>query len=525
MRASWIAIAVVALGVGIVAGYRLAHVDRRPVESAEHNGVPSAPDTHAKTAGSEGSATGTQEAPVKSEDTRSSPQSEGNLPVERTQADKPRSTKSWESVPLSPALATPPPAEAAQQAPTAAAHPLPARGAPGRPAPQVAPLVPGAVPPTPARNETTPAPTDKDAKTGSTEDPDSDRVPPVLQGLRFDPPEIKDGGDSTLTIMATDNLSGVRSIVGTIRSPSDAANLSFSAQDTGGGAFTARIVIPRQAETGDWYLGTLQIVDKASNPVNATYSKASVPPGGSLRVVSADSDSTAPTVHRVSVEKPSVSGGERNQVVIEVDDDRSGVASVTGAFQSASRAAFIPFGATASSETTWTAIVSVPAGAECGEWTLRQLRVVDKANNSAVLMANAPELGHVTFMVAGGGECDAEPPILDGIYASPTVISNSSASDVMLTFNAHDTGSGLSTVTGRVEGPVAVGGQVPRIFFTVRVDPNNPDAPLVTKINIPQFAASGVWRVVYVELTDKARNVRGYNASEPVLANGFVTVE
>jgi len=524
MRASWIAVAVIALGVGLVAGYRLARVDHPSSSSTAQNGAPSAPNSPAHSAESEGSPIGTPAVPVKPEDARTSPRPEPNMPVERSQADKPRATRSWESVPLSPAPAAPPPVDTAPRAPIAAASTPQPRATPARPAPSVAPVVPGAVPPAPLRNEPTHETADKEAKTAPVDDPDSDRVPPVLQGLRFEPPEIKDGGESTLSVMVSDNLSGVRSVVGTIRSPSDGANLSFSAQDNGS-AFVARIVIPRQAETGDWYLGTLQIVDKANNPVNATYSRASVPPGGSLRVVSADSDSTAPSVHRVSVEKPSVSGGEKNQVVIEVDDDRSGVASVTGAFQSPSRAAFIPFGATPSAEATWAAVVAVPAGAECGEWTLRQLRVVDKANNSAVLMANAPELGHVSFMVAGGGDCDAEPPVLDGIYLSPPVISNSAASDVTLTFNAHDTGSGLSTVTGRVEGPVAVGGQFPRIFFTARADPNTPDAPLVAKITISQFAANGIWRVVYVELTDKARNVHGYNTADPALANGFVTVE
>jgi hypothetical protein len=357
------------------------------------------------------------------------------------------------------------------------------------------------------------------------DDAESDRHPPVLVSLRFDPPEIRDGNTATLLVGVTDDLSGVKLVFGTLRSPSEAAIVPFSAQEGGSGLFTAKIAIPRQAETGDWFVGSLQIMDKADNPLNLVYAKGTVPPGGSLRVTSDDSDSVAPAVRRVSVDKGTVGAGEKIQVVVDVDDDRSGVASVTGTFQSPSKAAFVPFVCRESGESTWVGDLPIPANADCGEWTLSQIRAADKANNTAYLAGGATQLGNVGFVVSGGGDCDAEPPIIDALFFSPARVSNAAASEITLSFSIHDDRSGVGSLSGRIEGPVSANGQVPRIFFAWASDPRRPDAPMTARISVPQFAAQGMWSVVLVQVMDKARNTRTYNKGDAALLNANFMVD
>ena len=359
------------------------------------------------------------------------------------------------------------------------------------------------------------------------DDLESDRRSPVLQSLRFDPQEIKDGGKALLYVEATDDLSGIKAVYGSVRSPSGAALVPFSARDaTGGGVFSATIAIPARGETGDWFVANLQLIDKAENALALSFVRATVPEGGALRVVSDDSDSTAPTVHRVSVVKGSVDAGERNQIVVDIDDDRSGVAQVTGAFQSPSKAAFIPFTCAHIGESpTWEGDVAIPENADCGEWTLRQLRVVDKANNSAFLSMDAPQVGHVSFLVSGGGECDAEPPVIDALYFSPTVVSNATAAEILVTVRAHDGQSGVGSLSGWIEGPVSVNGQAPRIYFECVPDPNDGGGAMTKRIIVPQFAAKGTWRVVLAQVADKARNTRAYNRDDPALRDATFTVD
>jgi hypothetical protein len=357
-------------------------------------------------------------------------------------------------------------------------------------------------------------------------DPNSDRQPPVLDEVRFDPPEIKDGGVAVLSITARDDLSGVKRVSGTVRSPSEAASMPFVAQDPAdSGVFVVSIAIPRKAETGDWFVDTLQIVDGAGNPLSLAFTAASVPQGGLLRVVSPDSDATAPTVHRITVEKATVDPGESNRIVVEVDDDRSGVASVTGAFQNPKKAAFIAFTCRPNGETSsWEADVPVPANADCGEWTLRHLSAADGADNTALLGPDDPQVGGARFFVSGGGACDSAPPIIDAMSFSPPAVSNRAAVEITLTARAHDDGSGLASFFGRIEGPVSTSGEVPRIFFAFSPDPNQPNAPMTATITVPQYAARGIWSVAWAQVTDKANNSHAYYRNDPALAGANFTV-
>lgn len=54
-----------------------------------------------------------------------------------------------------------------------------------------------------------------------------------------------------LSIRAVDDLSGIKSVYGSVRSPRGAAMVPFGARDAAGGVFSATIVIPAHGETGD----------------------------------------------------------------------------------------------------------------------------------------------------------------------------------------------------------------------------------------------------------------------------------
>ncbi len=358
-------------------------------------------------------------------------------------------------------------------------------------------------------------------------DPASDRSPPVLQALVFDPPEVADGGVTTLVAQVGDDLSGVKLVWGVLRSPSGAANLQFGPQalaDNGQAAF--KIPIGAEAETGVWYVSTLSLTDKAGNTAVQSFTTATVPPGGTLRVVSAESDSTPPEVTRIWVEKPSVEGGETNRVEIEARDDRSGVASIMGYFRSPGKAAQLWFNcAPKESADPCVGELRVPATADCGEWTLQFVKSTDKAGNVAYLPQNSPLMAGAAFQVSGGTECDSSPPSLDSLALSSSVVSNEAASEILVTATVSDVGSGAISMTGWFEGPVATSGQAPRNYFSCIPDRNDPSAPWTGKIVVPQFAAKGTWRIGLITLQDKARNIRQYTYTDPAVAGSVFLVQ
>ena len=518
MRKSWIVVLVLGLTVGLAAGYRF----RR---QAPKSSPPESAKAQAATPPDDAPPRGETAIPPGPADRGPEPPSEPDVlrPAERgsvgARPSESRGTAGWNGSPHPVAAPSAPAGSPVSPAPSAIAT----QDAPPPTIPNDAPE--GAPSAIPATKPSPPAPDTDEQKSAEGDDSESDRRPPTLQMLRFDPLELKGGGTATLAVGAVDDLSGVKLIYGSVRSPSGSAAVPFSARDAGGGAFVAAIAIPPQAETGDWYVGNLQIVDKADNALALAYVRATVPSGGTIRVVSEDSDATAPTVHRVTVVRGVVDAGETNQVVVDIDDDRSGVALVTGAFQSPSKAAFIPFTCTPNGESTWEGQVQVPPNADCGEWTLRQLRVVDKANNSAFLAMDAPEIGRVGFVVSSGGECDSEPPLLDEMSFAPSVVSNAEASTLIVTVRAHDDASGVASVSGWIDGPVATNGQAPRIYFASTPDPKDPDAPMTARVTVAQYAATGVWRVSVAQVADKARNTRTYNANDPVLREAHFTVD
>jgi hypothetical protein len=348
----------------------------------------------------------------------------------------------------------------------------------------------------------------------------------VLNLLQFNPPEVTDGGTTTLTIQATDDLSGVGSVKGAVSSPNGTAILPFQAQDDGSsdGVFIARIAIPAGAETGLWYVSGLLVLDRAYNSLVTNYTPATVPPAGTIRVSSSMSDSTPPTVRSVWVEKPTLSGGEINTVRVEVQDDLSGVAAVTGMFQSPSKSALVAYACAADADPAfWVGAVSVPVDAECGRWTLKVLRTKDNAGNTAALSESSPQAAAAAFVVAGGS-CDSTPPTLEQLGLSPAIVSNDTANEILVTAELADPGGRAIAVSGWIAGPVSTNGLAPKILFSCNRASNDPNAPWTGRISVPQYAAKGIWRIGLIRLQDKSLSYTEYAPQDAVLANGFFEV-
>ena len=354
----------------------------------------------------------------------------------------------------------------------------------------------------------------------------SDRTPPVLDAIRFDPPQIADGGVTTLLIQAHDDMSGVTRVTGNFSSPNGAALLSFDCYgDEASGLFSARITIPGKGETGVWFVSNLFIVDGAQNPLIGRFTAATVPPGGSLVVSSAESDSAPPEVRDIRLDQGSLRDGEKNLIRIEVVDDRSGVASVDGSFQSPARSAHIAFICARGADLDiWESEVTLPANADCGEWTMQQLRVADNAGNRATLGVETPLVARAGFRVMTR-DCDDTAPTLDSLDLSPAVVSNDTAAEILVTAILHDVGTGVESASGWVSGPAATNGQAPVISFACTSNSRDPEAPWTCKIPVPQFAARGTWAMQRFRVTDKARNARDYLPDDRALVRATFEVQ
>jgi len=353
-------------------------------------------------------------------------------------------------------------------------------------------------------------------------DETSDTTAPVLVAIRFDPPVIHDGEETGITAMATDDLSGVRNISGSITSPTGKALQGFALQASGANdnRYLGRIAVPKDAEEGVWHVNFLSLSDNASNTRNLNFAQGTMPASAQFRVLSGSPDSKPPTVKAVWLDKPAISSNEKVTVFVTAEDDKSGVNLVSGVFQSPSKLARIGFGCRPGESTTWQCEVTPPKCIDCGNWQLEQIQLQDKANNMATIRIDNPIVGAVKLHVTGDS-CDSTPPAMTSLQLDPPAVSNVEASTITLTAFIGDDLCGVASVSGQAAGPTAVNEQPPRLYFSFVPAA---DGQWVGKLTVPKLASKGVWSIVWLQALDKANNLKTYAQSDPALANAKFTV-
>lgn len=348
----------------------------------------------------------------------------------------------------------------------------------------------------------------------------SDTTPPQLAALQFDPPAIHDGEETVLTVAATDDISGIRNISGSVTSPTGKALQGFALQPAGENRFVGRILVPKDAEEGMWHLNFLSLSDNASNTQNLNFAQGTMPPTAQFRVTSSRPDSTPPTVKAVWLDKPAINTNEKVTVFVTAEDDKSGVNLVSGVFQSPSKLARLGFGCRPGDGSTWQCDVTPPKCLDCGNWQLEQIQLQDKANNMATVRIDNPIVGAVKLNVTGES-CDSTPPALTSLSLDPPVVSNAEVSTITLTAFVGDDQCGVSSVSGQAAGPAVAGQQPPRLYFSFTP---GADGQWIGKLTIPKFTAKGTWSIVWIQTLDKGSNLKTYSQSDPVLVNAKFTV-
>jgi hypothetical protein len=339
-------------------------------------------------------------------------------------------------------------------------------------------------------------------------DPDepnySDAAPPKVTAIRFDPQKVSPGDNVSVHVQATDNLSGVNSISGMVRSPSGAAALSFACQRSDQDeSFVGTLAIPDRAEMGAWYLNRLRITDKVHN--SRTYSeKSALLRNSYFEVIGSDSDGVPPEVTAVYLNPLEAYGGDRVQVTVEAEDDKSGVARIHGVLMSPSKHARLSFSCQNEGETnTFSGSLTVPEDAESGYWTLEYLRAIDEAKNTKTFYrTNYPSMFNNAGVHVYTSSADSEPPILDNLMIYPTTVAYEETVEIIV--YASDDTSGISRISGGLRSPSGKA----HIPFSCVYDQENQEYK--AEVIIPTNAELGLWRVDYIRMTDYARNQIDY---------------
>jgi hypothetical protein len=356
--------------------------------------------------------------------------------------------------------------------------------------------------------------------TAGPRDPNSDTAPPTLLSINFDPPQVQDGGDTTLIITATDDLSGIRGISGTLASPNGKAVQGFAQQREGETMrYVSRIHIPEKAEEGIWKVSFLTMSDMATNSVTLSYAQGSLPPTAALKVISSASDSTPPTLKNVWLDKRAMRAGEHNTLFVDALDEKSGIHVVAAVFLSPTKLARLGVGCQKGANDVWQCDIMPPQCLDCGDWTLEQVQMQDNANNFATVRSENPAVAAIRLNVTGDS-CDNTPPLLSSLQLNRTeILMGRDEPIVEISAQVTDDGCGIGGVSGQIVGP---GSSSSGTFFSFMLREGN---TYVGTIRLHANSARGVWRLQSVTVNDKGQNLRIYYANDPLLARAAFTVK
>lgn len=354
-------------------------------------------------------------------------------------------------------------------------------------------------------------------------DPSTDTTPPQVMGIAFDPPQVSDGDSASVIVTAVDDLSGIRGISGTLTSPTGKALQGFAAQreaDTSN-RYIGRITIPKDAESGLWHINFLNLSDNAANSATLSYAQSPILQSAALKVVSSRPDNTPPQLKAVWLDKRAMRAGEKNTLFVQAEDDKSGVNLISGDFLSPSKFARIGFACKNPGDTAdvWPCEFTPPTCLDCGDWTLEQIQLQDKASNIGAVRQDNALVSAIRVNIVGDS-CDSEPPVLQSVQLDMSVVpSTPDGTFVNVAVRVSDDMCGMGSVSAQVIGPAGGNGQ----FFPFAQSGGDPNT-WVGRMPIPRLAGRGVWRINWLQVMDKGNNLRVYYASDPLLQNALVQV-
>ncbi|MGZ4778857.1 MAG: hypothetical protein ACXV5L_06650, partial [Thermoanaerobaculia bacterium] len=171
-------------------------------------------------------------------------------------------------------------------------------------------------------------------------------------------------------------------------------------------------------------------------------------------------------------------------------------------------------------EDTWQCDFAPPASADCGEWKLEQIQLQDKANNMSTTRSDNPLIAAVKISM-NGADCDSQPPQMLSIVLDRTVVTANTTINV--TANVTDDLSGVASMSCQVTGPTTPKG-TPRLYFSLSASPNDPNT-WVGQLQVPNLASKGRWEIAWVQILDKANNLKTYSRTDAVMHNAVFNVQ
>ncbi|HYI08797.1 MAG TPA: hypothetical protein VEK57_06975 [Thermoanaerobaculia bacterium] len=222
-----------------------------------------------------------------------------------------------------------------------------------------------------------------------------------------------------------------------------------------------------------------------------------------------ESDIVPPRLLSAEFTPNEVQDGEFTMFSATIDDNRSGVRSVSGVIASPS-GSLQGFSCTREGETTrFVARVTIPKEAPAGIWTVRYLTLTDNASNSINLNASQGALPASTTFKVISSRSDASGPQLVRIWLEKEAMRAGERNTAFIL--AEDDQAGVSQVSGTFVSPA----KTARIGFGCRLGGTG---AWECSVAPPACLDCGNWRLEQVQLQDKANNLTTFRGDNQLVS-------
>lgn len=328
---------------------------------------------------------------------------------------------------------------------------------------------------------------------------EGDVTAPVIDAVTFDKKEVEAGGFTKLTVSASDE-SGIESINLALYNTSGRGYEYLSDfVKSGDGTYEATWWVPPFSDPGEWKINWINASDRLGNQTWDTFSEEGYPETfGTINVTNDNPDFTAPKVSSIQFDKEVVEAGQENTIIINVEDDLSGVNFLSVELRNSFNQSFFIDGIYPNENGSYAISFAVPSYMKSSTFKVWSVYTQDNAGNVNHQVYNEEYPANFdSFAFENANEDNQAPAIQEITFEKDMVISEETNAVRVV---ARDDNSGVENIEIFVESPTGRGKTSSNLYV-------DEEGNFRGDLYIPPFTEPGEWRVSQIIAKDFAGNV------------------
>ena len=338
---------------------------------------------------------------------------------------------------------------------------------------------------------------------------------PTISKISAERTELKAGERTNIVIEADDDISGLDLFSATFRreGTKDYISTDFN---TGENPYAAELRLSPYLPSGTYVLSSINISDKAGNrksydeePIEGYSEK--LPNQLTLEIKNENKeDVTAPTISKISAERTELKAGEKTNIVIEADDDISGLDLFSATFRREGTKDYILTDFN-TGENPYAAELRLSPYLPSGTYVLSSINISDKAGNrksydEEPIEGYSEKLpNQLTLEIKNENKEDVTAPTISKISAERTELKAGEKTNIVIEADDDISGLDLFSATFRREGTKDY----------ISTDFNTGENPYAAELRLSPYLPSGTYVLSSINISDKAGNRKSYD-EEPI---------